>query len=206
MLRMGKTEEDSNGLKLGFLKTVQPNSLSKLIPAACNFKIMLRRHIGFLGSQILLFTWNFYAYFKFHSDWGRVIGKIKQNELYCHDTAPLMREQYAYQVWISRGVKAIIVRNCVGRLLGRFDWSLPVGRQKDPWILKRTQQWAQDPNTRRLHQIRSFCRFVDWQVRPPSDNQEESVLHCRPVHSAISSTQHLTNRYHIALHVFSKRW
>ena len=27
----------------------------------------------------------------------------------------------AYQVWISRGVKAIIVRNCVGRLLGRFE-------------------------------------------------------------------------------------
>ena len=38
MPRMGKTEEDSNGLKFGFLKTVQPNSLSKLIPAACNFK------------------------------------------------------------------------------------------------------------------------------------------------------------------------
>ena len=36
--RMGKTEEDWNGLKLGFLKTVQPNSFSKLIPAACNFK------------------------------------------------------------------------------------------------------------------------------------------------------------------------
>ena len=35
---MGKTEEDWNGLKLGFLKTVQPNSFSKLIPAACNFK------------------------------------------------------------------------------------------------------------------------------------------------------------------------
>ena len=35
---MGKTEEDWNGLKLGFLKTVQPNSLSKLIPAASNFK------------------------------------------------------------------------------------------------------------------------------------------------------------------------
>ena len=35
---MGKTEEDGNGLKLGFLKTVQPNSFSKLIPAACNFK------------------------------------------------------------------------------------------------------------------------------------------------------------------------
>ena len=38
MRRMGKTEEDWNGLKLGFLKTVQPNSFSKLTPAACNFK------------------------------------------------------------------------------------------------------------------------------------------------------------------------
>ena len=38
MPRMGKTEEDWNGLKLGFLKTVQPSSFSKLIPAACNFK------------------------------------------------------------------------------------------------------------------------------------------------------------------------
>ena len=35
---MGKTEEDRNGLKLGFLKTVQPNSFLKLISAACNFK------------------------------------------------------------------------------------------------------------------------------------------------------------------------
>ena len=35
---MGKTEEDWTGLKLGFLKTVQPNSFSKLIPAACNYK------------------------------------------------------------------------------------------------------------------------------------------------------------------------
>ena len=38
MPRMGKTEEDLNGLKLGFLKTVQPNSFSKLISAVCNFK------------------------------------------------------------------------------------------------------------------------------------------------------------------------
>ena len=38
MPRMGKTEEDWNGLKLGFLKIVQPNSFSKLIPASCNFK------------------------------------------------------------------------------------------------------------------------------------------------------------------------
>ena len=38
MPRMGKTEEDWNGLKLGFLKTVQSNSFSKLIPAAYNLK------------------------------------------------------------------------------------------------------------------------------------------------------------------------
>ena len=33
---------------------------------------------------------NFFAYCKFHSDWGRVIGKIKQNEPDCGDTAPFM--------------------------------------------------------------------------------------------------------------------
>ena len=38
MPRMSKTEQDRNGLKLTFLKTVQPNSFSKLIPADCNFK------------------------------------------------------------------------------------------------------------------------------------------------------------------------
>ena len=36
--RMGQPEEDWKGLKLGLLKTVQPNSFSMLIPAACNFK------------------------------------------------------------------------------------------------------------------------------------------------------------------------
>ena len=38
MPQMGKSEEDWKGLKLGFLKTVQPNSFSKLIPAAYNYK------------------------------------------------------------------------------------------------------------------------------------------------------------------------
>ena len=49
MPRMGKTEEDWNGLKLGFLKTVQPNSFSKLIPAACNFKN--------IAQETYLFVW-----------------------------------------------------------------------------------------------------------------------------------------------------
>ena len=38
MPQMGNTEEDWNGLKLDFLKTVQPNSFSKFISAVCNFK------------------------------------------------------------------------------------------------------------------------------------------------------------------------
>ena len=46
-------------------------------------------------SLILSFTCNFFAYFKFHSDLGRVIGKIKQNELDCGDTAPLRRKLFA---------------------------------------------------------------------------------------------------------------
>ena len=87
---MGKTEEDWNGLKLGFSKTVQPNSFSKLIPAACNFKNNAQETYSSccLGSLILSYTCNFFAYFNFHSDWGRVIDKVKQNELDCRDTAP----------------------------------------------------------------------------------------------------------------------
>ena len=50
---------------------------------------MLRGHISLSLISDLSFTCNVFAYFKFHSDWGRVIGKIKQNELDCRDTAPL---------------------------------------------------------------------------------------------------------------------
>ena len=46
---MGKTEEDWNGLKLGFLKTVRPNSFSKLIPAVCNFKNNVQEAYLFVG-------------------------------------------------------------------------------------------------------------------------------------------------------------
>jgi len=35
---MEKTEEDYNGLKLGFLKTVHPNSFSKFISVVCNYE------------------------------------------------------------------------------------------------------------------------------------------------------------------------
>ena len=76
MPRMGKTEEDWNGLKIGFLKTVQPNRF-------CKFKNNAQETYF---SLILSFTCNFFAYFKFHSGWGRVIGKIKQ--INCRDTRP----------------------------------------------------------------------------------------------------------------------
>ena len=86
MPRMGKTEEDWNGLKLGFLKTVQPNSFMLLASS----KMMLSRHICLSRSLILSFTCNFFAYVNFLSGWGRVkFGKINQNELDCHDTTPL---------------------------------------------------------------------------------------------------------------------
>ena len=39
MPRMGKTEEDWNGLKWGFLKTVQPKSFSKFISADHNHSV-----------------------------------------------------------------------------------------------------------------------------------------------------------------------
>ena len=68
MPRMGKTEEDWNGLKLGFLKTVQPNSFSKLISAVCNFKnndqetYLLVSNLWFCHLE----RCNFFAYIKFH--------------------------------------------------------------------------------------------------------------------------------------------
>ena len=65
---MGKTDEDWNGLKLRFLKTVQPNSFSKFISAVCNFKNNAQETFVCLESLNLTFTFNFFAYFKFHSD------------------------------------------------------------------------------------------------------------------------------------------
>ena len=74
-----------------FENSVRPNSFSKLISAACNFKNNAQEtnFICLDRSLILSFRCNFFAYFKFHSDWGRVIGKIQQNELDYRDTAPL---------------------------------------------------------------------------------------------------------------------
>ena len=75
MSRMSKTAKDWNGLKLGFLKTVRPNSFSNLIPAVCNFKnnVQGRSEDIFVclgGSLILSFTCNFFAYFKGLFTWS----------------------------------------------------------------------------------------------------------------------------------------
>ena len=56
---------------------------------------MLRRHICLSRiSDFVISQCNFYAYFKFHGDWGRVIGKVKQNELDYRDTGPLSLLEY----------------------------------------------------------------------------------------------------------------
>ena len=51
---MDKTEEDWNGLKLGFLKAVQPSSFSKLIPAACNFKNNAQETYLYVSGSIVI--------------------------------------------------------------------------------------------------------------------------------------------------------
>ena len=90
MPRMRKTEEDWNGLKLGFLKTVQPNSFSKLISTAWNFKNNAQETYLFV-SALWFYHLHVISLLTLSSEWGRVIGKIKQNELDCRDTAPLKR-------------------------------------------------------------------------------------------------------------------
>ena len=66
---------------------------------------MLRRQICLSRISDFVIYMYFFAYFKFHSDWGRVIGK--QNELDCRDTAPLKNESDLKKIgnnawkWIS---------------------------------------------------------------------------------------------------------
>ena len=89
MPRMGKTDEDWNGWKLGFLKTVQPNSFSKLIPAACNFKNNAQETYLFVGSLILSFTCNFFAYFNPFAPEPPVTARADPGPFY-----PLWRHQF----------------------------------------------------------------------------------------------------------------
>ena len=102
MPRMGKSEEDWNGLKLGFLKTVEPNSFSKLIPAACNFRNNAQETYLFVSDLwfchlpvISLLTLSSIAI-----EGEYYIGKIQQHELDCRDTAPLNSSRMlAPQLW-----------------------------------------------------------------------------------------------------------
>ena len=60
------------------------------------------------------FTCKFFAYFKFYSDWGRVIGKIKQNELDCCDIAPLsIYKTHLILRHFLLGVLGSILRRCL---------------------------------------------------------------------------------------------
>ena len=133
MPRMGKTEEDWNGLKLGFLKTVQPNSFSKLIPAACNFKNNAQETYLFVSDLwfchlhvISLLTLSSVA------RWGRVIGKIKQNELDCRDTAPLhVPILLAARNWPGRkDCKELMLCNLGGALISVYFWRRPKNKYR----------------------------------------------------------------------------
>ena len=95
MSRMGKTEEDWNGLKLGFLKTVQPNSFSKLIPAGFNFKNNAQETYLFVSD--LWFCHLHVISLLTLRGRGRVIGKIQQNELDCSDTARTQPPQGSFK-------------------------------------------------------------------------------------------------------------
>ena len=78
------------GLKLWFFENCSASKFFKVDWCCLQLQKLCSGDIFVcLGSLILSFTCNFFAYFKFHSDWGRLIGKIKQNKLDCRDTAPL---------------------------------------------------------------------------------------------------------------------
>ena len=100
MPRMGKTEEDWNGLKLGFLKTVQPNSFSKLIPAACNFKNNAQETYLFVSN---LWFCHFYVISLFTLSSTAIEGEqlaklIKMN--WTAATQPLKRTSWSYLPWV----------------------------------------------------------------------------------------------------------
>ena len=83
---------------------------------------MLGRHICLSRiSDFVIYIFFFFAYFKFHSDWGRVLGKIKQNELDCRDTAPLMATSFVlrlgtYWPWKSQSSYLVITEQAVSAL------------------------------------------------------------------------------------------
>lgn len=62
---MGKTQEDRNGLKLDFLKTVQPNRISKFIAMVSNFKYEAYHTHVCHTVMILSFASYFFANIKF---------------------------------------------------------------------------------------------------------------------------------------------
>ena len=121
MPRIGKTEEDWNGLKLGFWKLFSLTVFQSwsLLPATS--KIMLRRHICLSRiSDFVIYV---------HSDRGRVIGKIKQNELDCRDTAHLIVIDWKSTCFFlnqsgaskTKSIVANVIYSLWG-LIGSFDW------------------------------------------------------------------------------------
>ena len=80
---------ETSSLRL-FIVTKEEQSFSKFINAYCNFNNNAQETYWFVSNRwFFLFPCNFFAYFKFHSDWRWVMGKIKQNGLDSWGTAAL---------------------------------------------------------------------------------------------------------------------
>ena len=89
---------------------------------------------------------NYFLCFKFHSDWGRVIGKIKQNELDCRDTAPFMcqpeakgscaAEQGRVNTWDRDELGPVWVRIALNIYISfpAFTWDRPNNELRAVWL------------------------------------------------------------------------
>ena len=143
MPRMGKTKEDWNGLKLGFLKTVQPNmySFSKLISAVCNFKNNTQETYLFVSN---LWSCHFYVISLFSlsstATEGEQLAKLNKMN-WTAVTQPLKRTSWSYLPWLvvnPSGSKymAIFLSNIIvtlfqleNRSMAKFEaqWGCPPG-------------------------------------------------------------------------------
>ena len=95
MPQMGNLKKTETDWNWAFLKTVQPNSFSKFISPVCNFKNNSQETYLFVSNLWLCHLHKIsLLIFKFRSDWGRAIGKIKQNVLYCTWHSPFKKRKW----------------------------------------------------------------------------------------------------------------
>ena len=146
MPRMGKTEEDWKGLKLGFFKSVQPNSFLKLVPASCNLKNNAQETYVFVSD---LWFCHLPVISLLDSDWGRVIDKINKTK-------------WTGLPWHSSFYKVTVEPPLIAPSVQRLLYFFP-GGQSIHWLLFKPALQRQRPlkfSTANLSTTASF--FSDW--------------------------------------------